>query len=339
MKVSPLWSILARQFSSKTNNQQLQTIIHQIRFVSQHIKPIPNEERQLCYTIPNGNFTFEQRQFYEDNGFIIIRKLISPSTLERFRQRFDDVCAEKIQIPGLTIMKDIAHAKSTSTVEEKTISRIQDFTLDDEFFQYCCLPELIQCVENFTGPNIMSMHTMMINKPPDAGKKTSRHPLHQDLFFFPFRPANRIVCAWTAMEHTYRENGCLVVLPGTHKGKIEQHVYPNWKGGVNKLFYGIENFDPNREKQYVEMWEGDTIFFHPLLIHGSGTNRTSGFRKIITSHFADSSCYYIECEDFQKAMENEYLEIFRKRTGRQDATIQDLWKHRSRLIQGKRINL
>jgi ectoine hydroxylase-related dioxygenase (phytanoyl-CoA dioxygenase family) len=25
---------------------------------------------------------------------------------------------------------------------------------------------------------------------------------------------------------------------------------------------------------------GDTVFFHPLLIHGSGTNRSPGFRKV-----------------------------------------------------------
>ncbi|CAF3959225.1 unnamed protein product [Rotaria sp. Silwood2] len=129
----------------------------------------------------------------------------------------------------------------------------------------------------------------LINKPPDAGKKTSRHPLHQDLYFFPFRPADRIVCAWTAMEHTYRENGCLAVLPGTHKGKMEQHVYPKW--------------------------------------------------EIITCHFADSSCHYIECEDFQEQMTNEYRDMYRKQTGRQDGTIQDLWKLRSRIVQGKRINL
>jgi len=141
------------------------------------------------------------------------------------------------------------------------------------------------------------------------------------------------------MEHTYRENGCLVVLPGTHKGKMEQHIYPNWEGGINKMFYGIENFDPNREKQYVEMWEGDTIFFHPLLIHGSGTNQTSGFRKIITCHYADSSCYYIQCEDFQEPMANEFRYAFRKKSGRQDATFIDLWKYRNRLVKGKRINL
>ncbi|CAF4602605.1 unnamed protein product [Rotaria sp. Silwood1] len=185
----------------------------------------------------------------------------------------------------------------------------------------------------------MAMHTMLINKPPDVGKKTSRHPLHQDLYFFPFRPADRIVCAWTAMEHTYRENGCLAVLPGTHKGTLEQHIYPKWEGGVNKMFRGIENFDSNQERQYLEMWEGDTVLFHPLLIHGSGTNRTSGFRKIITCHYADSSCHYIEFEDFQKPMANEYRDMYRKRIDLHDTTIQDLWKHRSRLVQGKRINL
>ena len=69
----------------------------------------------------------------------------------------------------------------------------------------------------------------MINKPPDPGTQTSRHPLHQDLYYFPFRPANRIVCAWTAMEHIHRGNGCLVVLPGTHKGPLLEHGYPKWE--------------------------------------------------------------------------------------------------------------
>ena len=71
---------------------------------------------------------------------------------------------------------------------------------------------------------------MLINKPPDPGTKTSRHPLHQDLHYFPFRPANRMVCSWTAMEEKIdRNNGCLVVLPGTHKTELLQHRYPEWE--------------------------------------------------------------------------------------------------------------
>ena len=47
--------------------------------------------------------------------------------------------------------------------------------------QYCSLPSIVKYVECFTGPDIMAMHTMLINKPPDPGTKTSRHPLHQGM--------------------------------------------------------------------------------------------------------------------------------------------------------------
>lgn len=47
--------------------------------------------------------------------------------------------------------------------------------------------QVLDYVECFTGPNIMAMHTMLINKPPDPGTRTSRHPMHQDLHYFPFR--------------------------------------------------------------------------------------------------------------------------------------------------------
>jgi phytanoyl-CoA hydroxylase len=46
------------------------------------------------------------------------------------------------------------------------------------------------------------------------------------------------------------------------------------------MYHGIQKFDPDKERIHVAMQIGDTVFFHPLLIHGSGTNRTSGFRKV-----------------------------------------------------------
>ena len=53
--------------------------------------------------------------------------------------------------------------------------------------------------------------------------------MHQDLHYFPFRPTDKIVCAWTAMEKVDRQNGCLVVLPGTHTGTLKEHDYPEWE--------------------------------------------------------------------------------------------------------------
>ncbi|CAF4376795.1 unnamed protein product [Rotaria socialis] len=297
------------------------------------------QQPEYRFTLENGILTKEQRDFYEKNGFIVIRNLVSLEALDRFRKRFQDVCTGKVDTFGMTIMKDVAIAKSEFADGEKAITKIQDFTLDDELFQYCCLPEVVKYVENFTGPNVMAMHTMLINKPPDPGTQTSRHPLHQDLYYFPFRPADRIVCAWTAMEHIHRGNGCLVVLPGTHKGELQPHGYPEWEGGVNKMYHGIQKFDPNGERIHLEMWTGDTVFFHPVLIHGSGTNRTDGFRKAISCHYAGSECEYVECGDIQDLISKEVTAIFKKRTGIQEARFEDIWRVKSRLVKGERINL
>ena len=60
--------------------------------------------------------------------------------------------------------------------------------------------------------------------------------MHQDLHYFPFRPADRIVCAWTAMERIHRDNGCLVVVPKTHKTELMAHEYPKWKVSHRRPF-------------------------------------------------------------------------------------------------------
>ena len=52
------------------------------------------------------------------------------------------------------------------------------------------------------------------------------------------------------------------------------------QGGVNKMYHGIRDFDSQHPRVHLEMEKGDTVFFHPLLIHGSGMNQTQGFRKV-----------------------------------------------------------
>ncbi len=37
------------------------------------------------------------------------------------------------------------------------------------------------------------------------------------------------------------------------------------------------------------MEAGGTVFFHPLLLHGSGRNRSSGYRRAISAHYASAA--------------------------------------------------
>jgi len=191
----------------------------------------------------------------------------------------------------------------------------------------------------------MAMHTMLINKPPDPGLKTSRHPMHQDLHYFPFRPADRIVCSWTAMQTINRENGCLVVVPGSHRqGQLLKHDYPKWKEGVNKMYYGIQDYNPDKDKRsHLVMEAGDTVFFHPLLIHGSGTNNTSGFRKSISCHYASSECEYIDVKGTsQESFEHELKGLLEEKLPKGTLDSLDLkfaWQAKARTVSGKAVNL
>ncbi|CAG5120202.1 unnamed protein product [Candidula unifasciata] len=289
------------------------------------------------YTVDNRKLTFQQRQFYEDNGFLVIKKLVPSDKLQKYRDRFAEICRRDVVVPGLTVMRDIAIKNSEFVPGEQAVTKIQDFQNDDVLFEYCTLPEIIDYVECFTGPDIVAAHTMLINKPPDSGKLTSRHPMHQDLHYFPFRPADRIVCSWTAMQTINRENGCLVVVPSTHKGQLLVHEYPKWEGGVNKMYHGIQNYSPSQHRVHLEMEEGDTVFFHPLLIHGSGANRSKGFRKSISCHFVWGKAHYIDIADTeQQFIADEVLELVQKRLGPDiNITFHDIWKYKSRKVRGE----
>lgn len=46
------------------------------------------------------------------------------------------------------------------------------------------------------------------------------------------------------------------------------------------MYHGIKDCDSNIPLLHLEMNAGDTVFFHPLLIHGSGANTTNRFRKV-----------------------------------------------------------
>lgn len=317
-----------------------------------HISPnncsnltINNEEsRSYEYTCDSNNIlTEEQRIFYERNGYLVIRRLVPSHKIKNFKNRFEEIIQDKdIKIPGLMVMRDIAVSKRFDMPPHMAVNKLQDFQEDPILFEYCILPEILHYLPGFIGQNIMAMHTMLINKPPDPGTDTSRHPMHQDLHYFPFRPANKIICSWTAMQKVDRDNGCLAVIPGSHKTKLLNHTYPNWKSGVNKMYHGVEDYDPNMPRDFLEMEEGDTVFFHPLLIHGSGANKTRGFRKAISCHYASSSCEYINVEGTnQENIANEVMALAEKRLGEKLTGVKyhDIWRFRSRLVKGQKDKL
>ena len=134
---------------------------------------------EFRYTTDSGCLTQEEREHYEREGFVVKKGLIPQKDLERYADRFQKICAGEIDSSSMTLMRDVAIAKSEFKSGEKAITKLQNFQDDEVLFEYISHPEIVKYVSSFLGENVMGMHTMLINKPPDPGTRTSRHPMHQ----------------------------------------------------------------------------------------------------------------------------------------------------------------
>jgi phytanoyl-CoA hydroxylase len=225
---------------------------------------------------------------FENNGFLVRRGLVPLDLVADLNARFQALADGSVPpAPNMQVVRNVQVAKGLVEPESPAfgISKINFVHNDRVLTRYTNYAPLLDQVEALIGPDLIAMNSMYLNKPPNVD---GRHPLHQDLLYFPFRPADRIVGVWTALEKVTRENGCLVVIPGTHKGELLEHDYPDWEF-KNFLFVGVKGVD-TEGRLHIEMEPGDTVFFHPLLIHGSGLNKTQGLRRAIAVHYANALC-------------------------------------------------
>ncbi len=225
---------------------------------------------------------------YREHGYLLLRGLLASDALARFEARFRALVEEHAERPAsLTIVRDVMIARGATQAASPlhAVNKLLNFEDDPVLYGYVTDPGLAGAASALLGGPLMSVATNVFNKPPGVD---GRHPLHQDLLYFPLRPADKIVGAWTALQPSHRENGCLCIVPGSHRGPLRRHAEPDWEH-VNRYFFGAADVDLDA-RVHLEMEPGDTLLFHPLLLHGSGRNRTSGFRRAISAHYARRDC-------------------------------------------------
>ena len=301
--------------------------------------------------------TKEQRQFYEENGYLVIHNHLSKEDVKILNDHFDNLAKNpKIRVPNMNLMRDITLASSNNqhdknaAIKQKVITKLQYWSLDEVFYKnYLCKDKVIKYLECFVGDNIASIHHMYINKPSDPGTLTSRHPLHQDNTFWPITNANRIVACWTALQDITRRNGGLCVIPKSHKFGMLKHDYPQWDSNVNKMYYAISKKDYKkyaRNRVHLNMKCGDTVFFHPYLIHGSSANLSNDTRRSMCVHFASTTqCdfmngdYYTnKCDYVPPSYVKTTQYIMKQKHNINECDIVDVWRLKSRVVKGKQGN-
>lgn len=140
--------------------------------------------------------------------------------------------------------------------------------------------ELLDCIESLIGSEITSnpIQHVRIKPPEKVVKDTDVNAFlrstqwHQDRATTLSDADNtQMITAWVAITDATPENGCLQVIPGSHREALKSHC-PLPQLGIP------ENQIPVNEGVPIPVKSGGVIFFHPLTIHGSLSNRSSDIR-------------------------------------------------------------
>ena len=141
-------------------------------------------------------------------------------------------------------------------------------------------PRLTDPLLDLLGPDILGINTLFIWKAPEIGLG---FPWHQDMFYFRQRfKTETTVGTWSAIDPADEDNGCLYVIPGSHKGDIYEH--DDLEGSQQsefKLARGVSN----KNGVAVEVPAGGVIWFHSYLLHKSTDNHSRRFRRSYVAHY------------------------------------------------------
>ncbi|MBT9489251.1 MAG: phytanoyl-CoA dioxygenase family protein [Rubrivivax sp.] len=129
--------------------------------------------------------------------------------------------------------------------------------------------------------------SQVIFKPPGIGGEVR---WHQDASFFDTTPQT-VTTFWYALEDATRDNGCLWVQPGGHRGPLRERFV---RDGDRLQMEALDDtpWPTTADGVPLEVPAGTLVVFHGLLPHGSAANRSAVSRLACTLHVTDGAAAY-----------------------------------------------
>lgn len=135
----------------------------------------------------------------------------------------------------------------------------------------------------FWDGRVKCMQSMLFAKPPGLPGQA----WHQDERYIPTRDRS-LVGAWIALDDADADNGCLRVIPRSHR---PGRLYPLREHGLPDEFdpgQEAHGFDDSDEIE-VPATAGDVVFFNGYLLHRSLRNRsTDRYRRALVNHYCSA---------------------------------------------------
>jgi ectoine hydroxylase-related dioxygenase (phytanoyl-CoA dioxygenase family) len=219
--------------------------------------------------------TERELQFFQEQGYLVVEHVFTDTEVATF-QRACDAIAQQTQ--GLTISTDRLKMKvfddNTSLVQQVG----DPHEMSGIWLDLVKDVRLLDRVEALLGPNLMVYYSQLMMKAPRQGFTA---PWHQDFAFFPHTRADILACT-VMIDKATLENGCIRVIPGSHKLGLINHY--DQAGVFTGIVQDQRGFD-ERSEVALPAQAGSIIFWHSLTLHASHPNRTDKPRRALVIEY------------------------------------------------------
>jgi ectoine hydroxylase-related dioxygenase (phytanoyl-CoA dioxygenase family) len=199
------------------------------------------------------------REHYERDGFTIYRGVIDAELVAKASAHVDWLQEKHPDLRGEQL--------STALVA------------DDPFWlRLVSDGRLLDIAQDYIGPDIDLFASHYISKPPYSGQAVL---WHQDGSYWPLEPM-RVVSLWLAVDHSTPENGCVRVIPGSHRDEL--HALRDSAGGDVLGSETVAEVDESRAVDLV-LAPGDVEVHHPNIMHASEPNTSPRRRCGLTIRY------------------------------------------------------
>ena len=180
------------------------------------------------------------------------------------------------------------------TVEQKTGPlnyRYKIHNVLDIAYKLATNKELLDSVEALLGPNILLYNTSFVIKEPHSKTHIS---WHQDLTYWGFND-DKQVAAWIALSDATEENGCMHMIPGSHK--VGQLPHKTTKDSNNLLHHGqtIEGVS-EEQSRCIPLKAGEASLHHGWTMHTSYPNKGDDRRIGLTINYISTDMFQTQTE-------------------------------------------
>ncbi|RCK70665.1 phytanoyl-CoA dioxygenase family protein [Desertihabitans brevis] len=216
---------------------------------------------------------------FDQHGFGVVAGALTPAQVEALTAEAVELCAgERGQIAGSDPRRP---GESDEDLLRRFLCIHHPHKVSDVAMDALTEPRIVDFLTAVIGPNVKAMQSMLFIK--SEGKPGQAW--HQDEFFIPTRDRS-LTAVWIALDDATVENGCLWVLPGSHRRGV---IYPDREHDDPDFDCSVELYDfPYEESDAVpvELVAGEAVVFNGYLLHRSLRNSgRHGYRRALTNHY------------------------------------------------------